>query len=114
MAKRKEPFIKKNLRPDLKINPDKKLGDLTVRELTEILGYDETPYAQNSELGFWGPVKRIIDSKPFKDYKDNKDSIYEGPLGGPPTRHFEKSEVLEEIIKRITGLENEIKKLKKK
>lgn len=114
MAKRKEPFIKKNLRPDLKINPDKKLGDLTIRELSEILSIDETAYSQSSELRLLGPIKRIIDSKQFKDYKDNKDSIFEGPLIRHPANQSEKPDILEEILKKITGLENEIKKLKKK
>lgn len=110
MAKKKDHFIKKNLRPDLEINPDKKLGELTVRELSAILGYEAT--GAKSAAGFWGPIKIIIDSKPFKDYKDNKDDIYEGPLNVGSSDEI--SGTLEKIIKKISGLENEIKKLKKK
>ena len=113
MAKKKEPFIKKNLRPDLEIDPDKKIGDLTVRELSAILGFDQGSEKKQSKKGqshfIDGQLKRILDSKPFKDYKDNKDLIYEGPL---VVKNYERS--FEELIERISGLESEIKKLKKK
>ncbi|MEO6694102.1 MAG: hypothetical protein ABIY50_04105 [Ignavibacteria bacterium] len=108
MTKKKELFIKKNLRPDLEIDPDKKIGDLTVRELSAIVGADPLSKKEQSNL-IGGTLKRILDSKPFKDYKDNKDLIYEGPL---VVKNYERS--FEELIERISGLENEIKKLKKK
>ena len=109
MAKKKEPFIKRNLRPDLEINLGKKIGELTVRELTSILGYDRSSEITSS-ANLLGPIiKRYLDSKQFKDFKDNKDDIHEGPLN---LKNNEK--LLEKIIKRISGLENEVKKLKKK
>lgn len=101
MSKKKDAFIKKNLRPDLEIKPDRKISELTVRELSAIL---------HSDLG---PIKHIIDSKPFKDYKDNKDLIYEGPLNVGQSK-IDLSKELDKIIKKISGLEKEIKKLKHK
>lgn len=112
MPKKKDPFIKKDLRPDLEINPDKKLGELTVRELSSILGFGTKTDKKVMANVLGGQIKRIIDSKPFKDYKDDKDDIFEGPLNIAPSKEI--STTLEKIIKRISGLESEIKKLKKK
>jgi hypothetical protein len=38
MAETKEPFISQSDRPDVKIDPDKRVGELTVRDLRTILG----------------------------------------------------------------------------
>lgn len=118
MSKKKEPFIKKNLRPKPDIEPGKKIGDLTVGELSSILGFEESSVSgKNAEGLIGGFVKRIID-KSWKDYKDNKDLIYEGPLilqdmkGRKKNKHENLPILLEDVIKKISGLEKEIKKLK--
>jgi hypothetical protein len=41
MAKPKEPFIGQGDRPDVKIDPDKSVSDLTVRDLQSILGVSD-------------------------------------------------------------------------
>src|SRR6478752_7687978 len=60
-----EPFIANEDRPELSLDMDGKVGDLTVRELATILGFE--------------PAVDVIkegksETKEHKDSKDNKDS----------------------------------------
>lgn len=115
MAKRKQPFIRKKQRPDPEIKLSKKIGDLTIRELSEILGLHESKPGKSSENLIGGYVKRVID-KAAKDYKDHKDLIYEGPLiiKGKKKQSDDLPGLLDELIKKISGLEKEVKALKQK
>ena len=60
-----EPFIAKEDRPDLTVDMEGKVGDLTIRELATILGVDPPGEIDNKE--------HKTDSKDQKDAKDNKE-----------------------------------------
>jgi hypothetical protein len=73
-----EPFVGKEDRPDLTVNMEGKVGDLTVRELASILGVDPEQMAKTKDTaptaGDKVPIKEIQkDSKDRKDTKDTKD-----------------------------------------
>jgi hypothetical protein len=65
-----EPFIKAEDRPEMTLNLDGKVGDLTVRELATILGFEPI-----QDLVKEGKVetKERKDSKDSKDNKESKD-----------------------------------------
>lgn len=65
---REEPYIRSEDRPDLTIDLDARLGDMTVRQLSAIL-------APGAGL-FWKPLKDAKDR--IKDYKDVKDIVDTG------------------------------------
>ena len=74
----KEPFIGSEERPDLTLNLDSRLGDLTVRQLSQILG-SAGSQAKLKELQaiekftIKEPGKEAKDQKDHKDSKDHKD-----------------------------------------
>jgi hypothetical protein len=65
-----QPFISQQERPDLTIDLNKKIGDLTVRELQTLLGGGASP-DKLKELA--KEKEDLIDKIPTKDRKDNKD-----------------------------------------
>jgi hypothetical protein len=67
-----QPFISSEERPDLTVDLDARVGDLTVRQLSEILGSASSP-AKLKELP---PAAKEIKEpgKEHKDIKDHKDS----------------------------------------
>jgi hypothetical protein len=64
-----EPFIARDDRPDLTLDMEGKVGELTVRELASILGFD----LQEAELKEGKSENK--DHKDSKDSKDTKDSF---------------------------------------
>jgi hypothetical protein len=72
-----QPFISSEERPDLTVDLDTRVGDLTVRQLSEILGSTSSP-AKLKELpqaakDTKDPLKEDKDIKDHKDSKDHKD-----------------------------------------
>ena len=73
-----QPFISSEERPDLTVDLDARVGDLTVRQLSEILGSTSSS-AKLKELPQAGkeikePVKEPVkEPKDIKDHKDSKD-----------------------------------------
>jgi hypothetical protein len=72
-----QPFISSEERPDLTVDLDARVGDLTVRQLSEILGSRSSP-AKLKELSQAAkdtkdPIKEDKDIKDHKDTKDHKD-----------------------------------------
>src|SRR4029453_16219414 len=70
-----EPFIDPSKRPDLTINLESRVGDITVRQLSEILG---SAAAKSKELPSSAkdgkdPLKEDKDIKDQKDQKEPKD-----------------------------------------
>ena len=114
------PFIGSSDRPDLTIDLDARVGDMTVRQLAAILA--------PQRVGAWKPLKDLKDSR--KDFKDGKDlidtgsplfkeiidsvTLQKGPERGIPggTPGADPGS-LEELIKRITGLEQELERLQR-
>ena len=81
-----EPFIDPSKRPDLTIDLDARVGDLTVRQLSDILGQmaspakikdvvkdKESPSSAKEGKDFLKDHKDHKDSKDHKDHKDHKD-----------------------------------------
>lgn len=68
-----DPFISKEDRPDLTIDLNKKLGELTVRELKTLLGGGSSSPAKSKEaLVEKGELIDKIPTKDTKDIRDNK------------------------------------------
>ena len=65
-----EPLIGDQDRPDLTIDMEGKVGDLTVRELTIILGVDPAAYPKNKREK---ELKDRLDNKEARDRKYEKD-----------------------------------------
>lgn len=105
----KKHFIKKSLRPPVGKKSVNKNGEKSVKELGEILGNTKKKAKRLSDKFIPPIIKRFLDSKEYKDYKDHKDLIYEGPLN---VKGIEKS--LAQVIKKVSKLESEVKKLRKK
>src|SRR6516162_1599124 len=76
-----QPFIAAEERPDLTVDLNARVGDLTVRQLSEILGsasspakLKELPQAAKDIVKEQGKEeKEIKDRKDFKDHKDPKE-----------------------------------------
>jgi len=70
-----EPFIDPSKRPDLTIDLESRVGDMTVRQLSEILGSVAAKRKELPSLAKEGkdPLKEDKDSKDHKDTKDHKD-----------------------------------------
>jgi len=73
----KEPFIEGSKRPDLTIDLESRVGDMTVRQLSEILGRVSSAKikdAKEKELTLdKDPTKEPKDHKDAKDHKDPKE-----------------------------------------
>jgi len=76
----KEPFISQEERPNLTINLEGKVGELTVRELASVLGFDPSEAAKAKELPSTAVDKTakeiqkdIKDRKEAKEHKDQKE-----------------------------------------
>ena len=74
-----EPFIPSDQRPDLTIDMSQKVGELTVRDLSAILGNVGTNLPKLKEIGkeihkesVKEPLKEVV--KEFKDRKDHKET----------------------------------------
>ncbi len=74
-----EPFIPSDQRPDLTINMSQKVGELSVRDLSTILGIAGTNLPKLKEIGkeihkesVKEPLKEVV--KEFKDRKDHKET----------------------------------------
>ena len=74
-----EPFIPSDQRPDLTIDMSQKVGELTVRDLSTILGNAGTNLPKLKEIGkeihkesIKEPLKEVV--KEFKDRKDHKET----------------------------------------
>ncbi len=70
-----EPFIDSSKRPDLTINLESRVGDITVRQLSEILGSAAAKSKELPSLAKEGkdPLKEDKDIKDHKDHKEPKD-----------------------------------------
>jgi hypothetical protein len=70
-----EPFIDPSKRPDLTINLESRVGDITVRQLSEILGSAAAKSKELPSLAKEGkdPLKEDKDIKDNKDHKEPKD-----------------------------------------
>ena len=76
----KEPFISQEERPNLTINLEGRVGDLTVRELASVLGIDPSQAPKAKELPSTAADKTakevqkdIKDRKEAKEHKDHKE-----------------------------------------
>ena len=77
----KEPFISKEERPNLNINLEGRVGDLTVRELATILGTEaatgqklkELPATALDKVPIKETQKDVKDRKDVKEHKDQKE-----------------------------------------
>ena len=72
-----EPFVSSEQRPELTVDVNTRVGDLTVRQLSEILG-SASSAAKSKELPLTAkdikePVKEDKDIKDHKDSKEHKD-----------------------------------------
>lgn len=126
------PFIGASDRPDLTIDLDARIGDLTVRQLSALLA----PGVGASGL-IWKPIKDAKDTR--KDFKDGKDiidtgspilkEIFEripvpwgypqkpaeagqGPFGGAGGE-WGGASPLDQLIERVAGLERAIERLER-
>ena len=69
-----KPFVDQEQRPDLTVNMEGKVGELTVRDLVSILGGGEAGAAKLKEAPAEKPVvKEPKDHKDIKDHKEPKD-----------------------------------------
>src|SRR5713101_1443817 len=70
-----EPFIDPSKRPDLTIDLESRVGDITVRQLSEILGSAAAKSKELPSLAKEGkdPLKEDKDIKDHKDHKEPKD-----------------------------------------
>lgn len=131
--KKEGPYIGAADRPDLAIDLDARVGDMTVRQLSSILG-------QNQGI-IWKIPKDLKDG--LKDHKDLKDIIdtgspifkeiidvvriqkpFEGPDPGPLGGGLAglsgmagmggASSPLDQLIERISGLERSIERLERR
>lgn len=118
------PFVGAEDRPDLTIDLDAKVGDMTVRELSTILGTN-VGLAPGSPGIIWKVPKDLKDI--YKDHKDIKDIVDTGspilkeifevqkPREGMPTPDWGQiatGSPLDALIERISGLEREVAKLR--
>lgn len=76
----KKPFVGEKDRPDLTVKMEGKVGDLTVRELASILGFDpsaaklkELPATAADKLPLKEIQKDLKDRKDTKEHKDQKE-----------------------------------------
>ena len=76
----KEPFIGQENRPNLTINLEGRVGDLTVRELASVLGIDPSLAPKAKELPSTASekttkevLKDVKDRKEAKEHKDQKE-----------------------------------------
>lgn len=72
-SKEDEPFIDSGSRPDLSIDLDKKLSDLTLGDLKKLLSTMGTKDNINIPVSIIATVKVGKEVKDFKENKDNKD-----------------------------------------
>jgi hypothetical protein len=68
-----EPFINPEERPDLTVDLNTRVGDLTVRQLSEILGSPSSPAKLKELVAAKEPKDLAKEPKEFKDHKDIKD-----------------------------------------
>jgi hypothetical protein len=68
-----EPFINPEERPDLTVDLNTRVGDLTVRQLSEILGSPSSPAKLKELVAAKEPKDLAKEPKEFKDIKDHKD-----------------------------------------
>jgi hypothetical protein len=164
-----EPFIASDDRPDMTVDLERKVGDLTVRELADVLGFlpegdakgknrpnerknakdfkdskDQPDHKQQKDAKDrkeskdhkdqkdQKDEKDQKDSKDHKDHKDHKDGVFDGKISlreipkdlleskrfmpdkipGIEIRLSEIASELDQLVKRITGLEQSIEELK--
>ena len=70
-----EPFIDPQSRPDLTVDLNSKVGDLSVRQLSDILGSSaKTPIKTPEKMVVEKLLKEHPDKPIVKDHKDGKDS----------------------------------------
>ena len=69
-----EPFISSEERPDLTVDLNARVGDLTVRQLSEILGGSGSPAKLKELPQSAKDIKEPI-KEPFKEHKDIKDRV---------------------------------------
>jgi hypothetical protein len=113
----REPFVSQGDRPEVRLDPDKPLSELRVRDLTQILGggmawkHLDGPIPGGSVVGAKAhsaenAIKNIIDNKPTKWDKNEfskaelflEPGIPAPPFGpGPDPR-------LEQVIQAVSGL----------
>jgi hypothetical protein len=168
-----EPFIASDDRPDLTLDLERKVGDLTVRELAGVLGFepsmgdakgknqikdhkdsknikdlkdqtdqkqhkdakdqkDSKDHKEQKDQKEQKDEKEQKDSKDHKDHKDSKDGVFEKvrlkeflkdvieskhftpeKFPGIEVRLAEIVSELDQLVKRVTGLEQSIEELKK-
>lgn len=113
MANPKEPFISKGDRPDVKIDPDKPLSNLTVRDLHSILGGSEIyKFRKDKDLEKFSSWKEY-----WKEYAYEKSPYTETFATHPSDPGQTGIAVLAEHIgglhKKIDELANQIAELKK-
>jgi hypothetical protein len=65
-----EPFIDPEQRPDVTVDLDSRVGDLTVRQLSDILG-GSSPSAKQKELT--SAIEKLSQKELLKEPKDHKD-----------------------------------------
>jgi hypothetical protein len=131
MAEPKEPFIGQSDRPEVKIDPEKPIGELRVRDLQLLLGIDLTkttisehrPKLIKPEKLEWKEHKpEKYEKHEWKEFKVEKAEFdiyisYDPSWPGPDPRSgglAQLTELIGKLDKRIDELSNQIEALKKK
>jgi hypothetical protein len=114
-AAKKEPFVSKKDRPEVKITLDTPLSELRVRELSAIIGSLGSGKNPNFEVGKT-PLKDFFDKEfpeEAKDFvKEVKIEKYESPEKLPKIEKYEKPEKPEKFEKHEKFEKREIKEAK--
>jgi hypothetical protein len=118
MANPKEPFIPQSERPAVKIDPDKSVGELTVRDLQTILGGSEI-YKVRKDKDFDKYGKDYLKEHEYDKYFIEKYAIeiqvQQGNPGYPAAGGINQLvEHVGGLHKKIDDLSNQIAELKKK
>ena len=108
-AKAKEPFIPQSDRPDVKIDPDKLVSELTVRDLRTIFG-DVAVLKSHVDVGIG---KNQLGNEKGYSTKDERAEGTVGGIGDAGSGFTRLVEHLGGLHKKIDELADQIAELKK-
>jgi hypothetical protein len=110
MANPKEPFIPQSDRPDVKLDPDKSVGELTVRDLQSIVaGSLVYKYWEKSWDKTWDKPSDKYFTKDIKEYAYEKDPRIETYLAASPADPGASG--VAQLIAHVGGLHKKIDEL---
>ncbi|MGC1362944.1 MAG: hypothetical protein WA419_16990 [Silvibacterium sp.] len=111
MADKKEPFVPQSDRPDVKIDPNKRVSDLTVRDLQLIIAPPPGPSGMGHPRPYKPFVWDIVDKFVHKDankiekieHKDWILEVYTWPQAGP-----DPEAGIAQLVSLVGGLDKRI------